>query len=465
MAGDSRDSGPWLRGESNGEGSRRPADPGRTAASTRADPSERSDIAEFLSGGVMAGVTVLILGLLGLIFVFSAPDSTDGLTDASVTVEPSEAITATRINGAERDAAADGVTDGAATSGQDIDGDGDVGADEPAARDRREGGEVAAGADVDGDGDTAGDGESRVDPAAGDDAAGDDETAQPGPDTAPAADATDPSDAVTPSDAPSDAAQTEAATEGGSRRADGGATADGSAPPAALPGPGERSSEQRTVEPSPPAPSPPVQDRPAPTVSEPADTAAEMPDRDGGPGLFSADDPGRQVATVPDARPRDVRVIHADLDGDGEKERIWAAVVADRVLTRIERVVDGAWTPVSEHTGAVADRLVALRARDLTGDGRPEVHTRQWVGTEGESITLWSYADDSLRRMSVTGGCADGSNTIGLVGALVRRPGSDLPGLVAVCRDPGLPPQQWPSGLYEWGDGTWTFLRYQGEMP
>jgi hypothetical protein len=387
----------------------RPSGPGR---------SGRSDIAEFLSAGMMSALTVLILGLLGLIYVVSESAPTARTSDTSGTMEPSEAITATRINGADGD--------GTAAAPEDIDGDGDVGADERPDTADGTGADGATGPDVDGDGDTAGDRESPVDAAAADAPA----SPTGGADAAPAAGSTAPTGAETPSDVTaSEAASEDTATE---RATDS----------AILP-PGERAARLQ----------PSDSQRPA------------SPDGDDRTGLFSADDPGRQVATVPDTSPRDELVTHVDLDGDGTKERVWAAVVADRVLTRIERVVDGAWTPVSEHTGAVADRLIALRARDLTGDGRPEVHTRQWVGTEGESITLWSYADDALRRMSVTGGCADGSNTIGLVGALVRRPGTGQPGLVAVCRDPVLPPQQWPSGLYEWRDGTWTFLRYAGEMP
>jgi hypothetical protein len=458
MAGSAGDGGRWLpdgprdgpTGRRGRRSDRSDDQGGRSDPPSRQGEPGRSDIAEFLSGGLTAGLTILILGLLGLIYVFSESGPSEG-TNVSETVRSSEAVTATRVNGAAGSATDGDGAGGTRDGGQDIDGDGDAGAGErPPA-----GGDLAgtAGRDVDGDGDTARDRESQVDPGAGD--------AVPAPDGS----AAEPGAAASPGTAASDPT---APADGASERdPDGGAADERSEPAVAvLPGPGDRSSEQQTARPVDDAASEPSpQDRPSVATTGAADSPAEMPDRDGGPGLFSADDPQRQVATIPDMRPRDERVLHADLDGDGEKERVWAAVVADQVLTRVERVIDGAWTPVSEHTGAVADRLVALRAHDLTGDGRPEIRTRQWVGTEGESITLWSYGDDSLQRMPVTGGCADGSNTVGLVGALVRVPGSDRPGLVAVCRDPDLPPQQWPSGLYEWRDGTWSFVRLYGEMP
>lgn len=191
-------------------------------------------------------------------------------------------------------------------------------------------------------------------------------------------------------------------------------------------------------------------------------TGTAMPDRDGGRGLFSADDPGRVPAITVSTTPRDVQVVHADLDGDGVNERVWAAIVRDQVQTAVERVVDGRWTPRSVHPGAAADRLVGLRVEDLTGDGRPEVHTRQWVATEGESLTVWSYRDGDLARMRMTGGCYDNANTVGITGALVDEVGEDGATIAATCRDDGLPPQQWSSAMYVWRDGRWDFDRRQG---
>lgn len=234
-----------------------------------------------------------------------------------------------------------------------------------------------------------------------------------------------------------------------------GAEVGGQGPDGDQPGSIVGPSEGTTDRPTPPSPS---------EVDGDAGVRPELPDRDGGPGLFSADDPDRVVRITPNTRPVDERVVMVDLDGDGLRERVRAAVVANQVRTRLERMVGGTWVLVSQRAGAVADRLVSLRAMDLTRDGRPEILTKQWVGTQGESITLWAYADDQLRRMAVSGGCADGSNTIGLVGALAQVPGVERPTLAGVCRRPALEPHQWPSALYEWRDGRWVFSRYQGEI-
>jgi hypothetical protein len=216
--------------------------------------------------------------------------------------------------------------------------------------------------------------------------------------------------------------------------------------------------------PPPPAPTP-DQD-----ATPPADAATPLaddeviippePDDD----RYEPDDPDRIPAVTMAAAPRDRLAPRVDLDGDGIPERIWAAIVADVVHIRVDELVGGRWRNGPVRRGPVADRLVDLRIADLTGDGRPEIWTWQWVATEGQTITLWSYAGDELRRMEASGGCWSGSNTFGLVGALVQRatPGRPIQ-IAAICEDSTLPWWQWPSALYRWEDGRWTAHRLVGK--
>lgn len=231
--------------------------------------------------------------------------------------------------------------------------------------------------------------------------------------------------------------------------------------------------------PTPSAPAtPPASPTPSPTPtaapsSEPAPTSSpSVPSAGGGVVVppepdddpFRPDDPDR----VPDVHvrrwPRGTITEHADVDGDGTHERVWSAIVADVVLTRVDEPADDGWDEGEAGHGAVAGRLVALHVADLTGDGRPEIWTRQWVASEGESITLWAYVDGRLQRMDASGGCWHGSNTFGLMGALVQ---PDTPGrptqIAAICEDEGQPWWQWPSALYRWEAGRWTLDRTVGK--
>lgn len=195
-------------------------------------------------------------------------------------------------------------------------------------------------------------------------------------------------------------------------------------------------------------------------AAEDADEGAAQQGGTADSGLFSADDPSRVPAITVSSAARGEQVRRADLDRDGVDERIWAAIVRDRVVIRVEYVVDGVWTPRTNHEGAPADRLLRLALDDLNDDGEREVYTVQWVATEGESATLWSIRNGDLAPMDVVGGCWGGGNTLGIVGTMVHTPGSEQPTIAAICPEEGQPRQRWPSALYRWDDGHWM---YDGE--
>jgi hypothetical protein len=207
------------------------------------------------------------------------------------------------------------------------------------------------------------------------------------------------------------------------------------------------------------APDETVPDEPAPDETVPDETVPDepvSPDVDGpSPPL---DDPDRVPMLVVSDRPLDVHTVRADLDGDSVPERVWAALVRNVVHVRVQRDdADGRWADVASAVGAVADDLISLEVEDLTGDRRPEIHTRQWVGVNGESVSLWSFANDRLLPMTAHGGCWNGKNTFGLVGARV-----DFGLVRAICEDDPLPPYLWSTAVYRWVDGRWTYQRRVG---
>jgi hypothetical protein len=199
----------------------------------------------------------------------------------------------------------------------------------------------------------------------------------------------------------------------------------------------------------------------------PGDTTPDaVPDTDGDNGQVSPDvdeplgpsspldDPDRVPTLVVSDAPIDVHTVVADLDGDRVRERVWAALIRNVVHVRVQHDTDGGWVDVARATGADADDLVSLEVEDLTGDGRLEIHTRQWVGVNGESVSLWSFANDRLLPQTGNGGCWDGENTFGLVGARV-----DFGQVRAICEEDPLPPYLWSTAVYRWVDGMWTYQR------
>jgi hypothetical protein len=212
----------------------------------------------------------------------------------------------------------------------------------------------------------------------------------------------------------------------------------------------------------------PGDDAPPPDddVTTDGDAAAEGSTPEDGAGLADEpvvpasgiDDADRVPALVISDQPIDVHTVLGDIDGDNVPERVRAAIVRNSVEVHVQRYEPGGeWRDVDIATGAVADDLVGLWVQDVNDDGQAEIHTRQWVGTNGESVSLWSFDDEELQPMTASGGCWDGSHTFGLVGALV------LPGQVkAICEEDPLPPSLWSTAVYRWEDGRWTFQERVG---
>jgi hypothetical protein len=150
------------------------------------------------------------------------------------------------------------------------------------------------------------------------------------------------------------------------------------------------------------------------------------------------------------------RIIDVDADGTNE---VVAARVADNAAQIDVAAWDGAeYTVVFNDTGGAAERLDDIAVREANQEGGLEIITFQSVGEEGHSISIWGAVPGGsgtrYERQEAVGGCWDGSNTYGIVGATVES-GS----ISATCDGSPLPPELWPSDVYGWSNDAWTYER------
>lgn len=144
----------------------------------------------------------------------------------------------------------------------------------------------------------------------------------------------------------------------------------------------------------------------------------------------------------------------ADLDGD-EVDEILAARVSDDSVQIDVAAWDGTQYSVTfSDTGGAAQRLDDIVVRDVNGVEGLELITFQSAGEQGSSISVWGRgADGRYRRQDAVGGCWDGSNTFGIVGATVADGR-----LEATCDGSPLPPEAWPSDVYQWRSNAWAYV-------
>ena len=147
-----------------------------------------------------------------------------------------------------------------------------------------------------------------------------------------------------------------------------------------------------------------------------------------------------------------------DVDADGLNEVVVARVGDNAIQVDVAAWDGTQYAVVFTDTGGAAERLDDLAVREANQDGSLEIITFQSVGEEGHSVTLWGAVPgpDGIRfeRQEAVGGCWDGSNTYGIVGATVE--GGQI---TATCDGSPLPPELWPSDIYVWGAEGWTYDR------
>jgi hypothetical protein len=190
-----------------------------------------------------------------------------------------------------------------------------------------------------------------------------------------------------------------------------------------------------TTEPPSPTPSPSPTTEPPQGDREPTDAdVAAFANRYQPPG-------GEQVDSVA-----------VDVNADGRREVVFASIVAD--TTRIDVAAwDGqAYQVVYVGQGGPAEELTDLIIRDYTGDDTREIVTFQTVGEEGQSLSIWGWDGQRFTDQRAQGGCWNGQNTFGIVGATIR-----VEEISATCDGSPLPTDAWPTETYRWNGMAWVY--------
>lgn len=202
---------------------------------------------------------------------------------------------------------------------------------------------------------------------------------------------------------------------------------------------------------------------PSPTASTATPSDSASPAEDATPTEDATDDTAR-AATDADAaefsegyRPDGAQAVQsatADVDGDGEKEVVVASIHSDAARIDIARWDGRAYRVVYTGEGGGAERLDAFTVADYTGDDSREIVTIQSIGAQGQSLSIWGWNGQAFAPQRASGGCWDGSHTLGVTGAAIRR-GE----IRATCDGSPLPTAAWPSDIYTWdaGDGGWVY--------
>lgn len=205
---------------------------------------------------------------------------------------------------------------------------------------------------------------------------------------------------------------------------------------------------------------------PAPVTSSPTPSPTPTPTIE--PPREPTDaDRARFIAGYRPAGTSDHRNVAIDLDGDGQKEIVFAFVVDGEHRTQVD-VADWLGTRyeiTAAEAGGPAGNLADFRVQDLTADGVLDVLLAQTVGTSGTSASLWSSAGDgTLRPLTASGDCFDGSHTYGDAGVVVEDgDGDGAAEIRATCEEPDRPQPLWPVVVYVW-DGT-TYRCHHREPP
>lgn len=155
----------------------------------------------------------------------------------------------------------------------------------------------------------------------------------------------------------------------------------------------------------------------------------------------------------------DMRNLAIDLDGDEQKEIVFAYVVdaENRSQVDVANWTGTEYVLTEQAPGGPADELAEVEIRDVNADGAIEIAVFQTVGASGSSVTLWAAgADGSLSPLNAHGDCFDGRNTYGDTGATIAdRDGDGAGEVYATCQDEDLPAPLWPEVVYVWQDDAY----------
>jgi hypothetical protein len=208
------------------------------------------------------------------------------------------------------------------------------------------------------------------------------------------------------------------------------------------------------------APSASATATPTDTATAPASETAEPEPTDRAP--TDADAAAFATAYNADELGGSAESVAVDVQGDGVDEVVFASIAAGATRLDVAAWNGRQYEVVYRDQGGAAERVEDLSVADFTSDGVLEIVTQQASGDEGASLSVWGWNGSAYVRHTGVGGCWDGSNTYGIVGATIRE-GE----IVATCDGSPLPVSAWPSDVYVWEpqppagtpQGDWTYDR------
>ena len=199
-----------------------------------------------------------------------------------------------------------------------------------------------------------------------------------------------------------------------------------------------------TASPTPtPSATPTPTPTPRPTVRDPTDADAAD--------FVAAFEP-------PDAE--GLESVTVDVTGDEVREIVF--VSRSRGATRLDVAGwDGrSYQIVFADQGGEAEEITNFTVTDLNGDAADDILTRQTVGENGESLSLWGYDGEQIAPQVADGGCWHGAHTYGVVGAEI---GEEE--LAATCDDSPLPQSAWSTDVYVWDGDAYRWVYDRTEEP
>lgn len=213
----------------------------------------------------------------------------------------------------------------------------------------------------------------------------------------------------------------------------------------------EPSSEPTTDVPSPtstPTPSP------TPTTTEPSPSEE-------GPRPPTSTDRARFVSEFQPSDARLLEHVATDLDGDGVDEIVFTYVRGEQV----SHVEVAWWTGTAYQIAFAADggagaMIDRVRTSDVNADGYTEIVIFQSGDASRASLTIWRVTGPGeVSGLAARGGCHDGSNTYGVMGAeLDDRDADGADEIYATCDDSPLPVGEWSTDRYLWEAGAYRHV-------
>lgn len=201
-------------------------------------------------------------------------------------------------------------------------------------------------------------------------------------------------------------------------------------------------------------PTPTTTPSPTPTTDDPSPTeAASRPP--------TATDRARFVSEFEPSDARGLEHVSTDLDGDGTDEIVFTYVRAEQVSHLEVAWWDGtAYEIAFSADGGAGTTIDRLRTSDVNADGRIEVVLFQSGDASRSSLTIWQVTEPGeVVGLTAMGGCHDGSNTYGVVGAsLEDRDADGADEIYATCDDSPLPVNEWSTDRYQWEAGAYRHV-------